>query len=130
MSMRVNARPISRSTGDAMTVVVSWVDATVIVLALLTAAGVRFLLVPYLKLRARREMSLRHMPQPQEMWIQEGFLLYIDLVSPNGVDWFAVDEETRGVTKCHDSWEEWKRRIVINDCYFSGQRQPLGDLQQ
>ena len=54
-------------------------------------------------------------------------MIYIDLISPNGVDWFGVDEETRGVTKCHDSWEDWKRRIVINDCYYSGQRRPLGD---
>jgi hypothetical protein len=88
---------------------------------------VRYLLIPYLKIRARREASLRHMPQAQEIWLQEGALLYIDFVSTNGVDWFAVDEETRAVTKCHDSWEEWKMRIKVNDCYYSGQQQPLGD---
>ena len=110
-----------------MNIQVGWRDVWIIVVALLIFGGARFLLIPYLKLRQRREASLRHMPQPQEIWIQEGFWIYIDLISPNGVDWFGVDEETRGVTKCHDSWEDWKRRIVINDCYYSGQRRPLGD---
>ena len=86
----------------------------------------RYVLGPYLVLQARRKASKDHAPQPEEIWMQDDQLLYIDGVNATGVELMCFDPDTRQFHRCKDSWDEWKARLKARTVWFTGQSRPLG----
>lgn len=88
-----------------------------------------FVFVPYIKLQMRRRDAWTHIPQPEEIWVQNKGILYIDATDAMGIDIIALDPESgRGVHKWKDTWEEWQKRLKAHTVFYTGQRRPLGPL--
>lgn len=85
-----------------------------------------YFIIPYIKLQLRRRESRLHMPQPEELWMQDGALLYIDNVNTTGVELMSFDHDTKQFHKWKDTWEEWNRRLKVRTVWYTGQRQSLG----
>lgn len=84
---------------------------------------IQFLLVPYIRLQIRRRASREHTPQPEEIWVQDDGILYIDAVSPSGVELLTYDGRT--ILKWQDTWDQWHDRLKKRTVWFTGQRRPL-----
>jgi hypothetical protein len=86
----------------------------------------RYVLGPYLMLQARRRESRSHIPKPQEIWMQDGGMLYITGVNDSGVEILAYDGAGK-VSKWKDSWPEWHERLRLRSVWFTGNTRPLGN---
>jgi len=85
----------------------------VVGLVVAVIAGCQFVLVPWLRLAARRRESRAHMPQPEELWVQDDGLLYISAVSAEGVELLTLDAQTKRLHQWMDTWPEWQRRCKL-----------------
>lgn len=94
----------------------------ILALVLLT----QFVLLPYLRVQAKRRESMSHRPQPEEIWVQNDGIIYIDAVTSMGVEIMAYDPNGKTFFKWRDSWEQWNQRLKTHTLYYSGQRRPLG----
>ena len=83
-------------------------------------------LIPWITLEMKRVSSRSHPPQPQEVWMQDSTLLYIEAVHPHGVELMAYDPATRKVDRWIDTWSDWQLRLKLRSVYFTGMRRPLG----
>lgn len=86
-----------------------------------------FVIVPYIKLQMRRKASRLHMPQPEEIWMQDDALLYVDSVNPSGIELMSFDPDTKQFHKWKDSWGEWNERLRVRTLWYTGQRRSLGN---
>lgn len=86
----------------------------------------QYALVPYIRLQRRRSTSRQHSPQPEEIWVQDEGLLYIDAVGPTGVEIMTFDPRTKQLNKWKDTWPEWQKRLEMRTVWFTGERRPLG----
>lgn len=108
--------------------VISWraivgIFVALLILWLLT----QFVIVPYIQVEIKRRASRDHIPQPEELWVQDGELLYIDAINPSGVELMTFNPKTKRFDKWKDSWAEWQIRLKVRSVYYTGQRRPLGD---
>ena len=95
--------------------------------ALIVIALIVFLVVvPYFKLQALRRKSWEHVPQPQEIWMQDDALIYINDVNPTGVLIVSMDSRGRATT-WKDTWEDWHKRLRSRTLWYTGQKRPLGN---
>jgi hypothetical protein len=100
------------------------------VAAIAIAAGVAtsHLAVPWFRLYARRRESWAHVPLPEEIWVQDDGILYIEGVSESGVEILSIDSVTRRPERWKDSWAEWRARLRARTVYFTGTRRPLNGV--
>jgi len=91
---------------------------------------VYFIFIPYAQLQARRRLSRMHIPQVQEIWVQDDTILWIAAVTPVGVEIISPDPVTKKATRWRDSWEDWYRRLDVNTVFYTGERRPIESLQQ
>jgi hypothetical protein len=85
----------------------------------------QFLVVPFIKLQLRRRESRTHVPQPEEVWMQNDSMLYIDAVSASGVELMSYDPINKTFYRWKDSWPEWQQRLKLHTLWYTGQRRPL-----
>jgi hypothetical protein len=85
----------------------------------------QFLILPYIKLQMRRRESWTHTPQPEEIWMQDSDLLYVDAVSSSGVELMSYDVKNGTFFKWKDTWDEWNKRLKMRTLWYTGQRRPL-----
>jgi hypothetical protein len=97
------------------------VSAGIMVGALL----VQYVAVPYVRLQRRRRDSRRHIPEPQEIWVQDDGVIYVDAVTTMGVELMAFNDQSRTYYRWRDSWDDWNKRLRVKTCYFTGERTPL-----
>jgi hypothetical protein len=97
--------------------------AAVIVLVLVLV--IVYVLVPYRRLRKARANSREHLPQANEIWIQDDQLLYIEHSDVTGVECLAFDPDTKTPYRWKDTWTAWNERLDKRVVYFTGQRQSL-----
>lgn len=86
--------------------------------------------IPYIKLQFRRREARGHTPQPEEIWVQDDGILYVDGVNQHGVELMTITvakDGTRNFQRWRDSWPEWHERLRVRVVFFSGKRRPLGD---
>ena len=93
---------------------------------LLVIDSIYFVVLPYARLERRRRASRKHTPQAEEIWVQDGDLLYIDAVSPTGVEIMHWDADNRTMNRWKDTWEEWRERLDRRTVWFTGMKKPLG----
>jgi hypothetical protein len=91
---------------------------------LIIVALSHFIILPFIRQEMRRHAARRHTPQPEEIWIQDGEILYIDATSPTGVEIIHFDGKT--MNRWKDTWVEWQQRLKVRNIYWTGQRRPLG----
>jgi hypothetical protein len=103
-----------------------WQLIAIVVTAAVLYAAIRYVLVPYFVLQAKRKASRTHMPQPEEIWMQDDQLLYIDSVNTTGVELMCLDAEKQQLHRWKDSWPEWQRRLEVRVLWYTGTRRPLG----
>jgi len=95
----------------------------ILVLSLL----LHFVFVPFLRLEIRRRRARAHTPQQEELWVQDGELLYIDATSPTGVEIIHWDANGKTINKWKDTWPEWQERVRARALWYTGQRKALGN---
>jgi hypothetical protein len=100
-------------------------DCLLLLAFLVIVSIIQLLVVPYIKLERKRNASKMHIPQPQEIWVQDDDLLYIESVDAAGIDLMAVNGKTKAVSKWKDSWTDWGQRLENKVLYFTGQQRQL-----
>lgn len=85
----------------------------------------QFLILPYIKLQMRRRESREHIPQAEEIWVQDEGMLYIDAVSASGVELMTFDPINKTLHRWKDSWPEWQQRLKVRTVFYTGRREPL-----
>jgi lipopolysaccharide export LptBFGC system permease protein LptF len=91
---------------------------------------VLLVVIPYIKLQAKRREARGHTPQPEEIWVQDDGILYVDNVNQQGVELMTITiakDGTKNFQRWRDSWPEWHERLRVRTVFFSGQRRPLGN---
>lgn len=84
-----------------------------------------FVAVPFVRLEMRRRQSRKVAPSPEQIWIQDGDLIYIDFVDSTGVG--IISSLGNGnVVKWKDSWPQWRQRLQDRVLWYTGQSRPLG----
>ena len=86
----------------------------------------RYVIGPYIQLEVRRYRSRKIRPQPEQIWVQDGDLIYIDAVTPTGVEVIHMAPNSKTVNKWKDTWPEWETRVRNRSIWYTGRRQPLG----
>lgn len=86
----------------------------------------QFVIAPYIRLEIRRSQARKRTPQPEDIYIQDGDLLYVDAVTPMGVELMTFDPRTKQFNRWRDSWSEWARRLELRCVWYTGHRRPLG----
>ena len=77
--------------------------------------------LPYLRLELRRHQSRQHRPMPQELWLQDrNQLLYIEGVTPQGVELLSFDASQRQLLRWTDSWPAWRERLRVRVVWYTG----------
>lgn len=94
---------------------------------LVTWLAAQFVLVPFIRQEMRRRAARKHTPQPEEIWVQDDELLYIDATSPSGVEIIHWDAQGKTVNRWKDTWPEWQKRVSARNLWWTGQRKPLGN---
>jgi hypothetical protein len=84
-----------------------------------------FVLLPWLRLELRRRQSQGVRPEAEQIWMQDGDLIYIDYVDRTGVGIIAYSA-AGGANKWKDTWPEWQQRCRYRSMWFTGQKRPLG----
>jgi hypothetical protein len=102
--------------------------AITIIILIVIFLLLQFVLVPYIRLQIRRKASRDHRPQPEEIWVQDDGIIYIDAVGPTGVEIMTFDPNTHTFHKWKDTWADWERRVQMRTVYYTGQRRPLGNV--
>jgi hypothetical protein len=100
-----------------------------IALGVLILVLTQLVVIPYIRLQAKRRESFEHVPQPEEIWVQDDGILYIDGVNQSGVELMTISitkDGTRNFQRWKDSWEDWHARIHSRTVFFTGQKRPLG----
>jgi hypothetical protein len=67
------------------------------------------------------------MPQPEEIWMQDDALLYVDSVNTTGIELMSFDPDTKQFHRWKDTWSEWQERLKVRTLWYTGQRRPLGN---
>ena len=108
------------------------ISTTAIVLASLYLMGFvlifAIVVLPWIRLELKRRASRSIRPVAQQIWVQDGELLYVTDVNPTGVELMSWNSERREVNRWKDTWPEWQRRLEIRSIFYSGEKRPLGDL--
>jgi hypothetical protein len=100
-----------------------------VIVTLIVLLALFFVALPYARLQAKRREAWGRIPQPEELWVQNKGLLYIDATDATGIDLISIDPESgRQVHKWKDSWEDWQRRLKAHTVFYTGQRRPLGPV--
>lgn len=89
------------------------------------------IVIPYIRLQMKRKESRAHMPQAEEIWVQDDGILYIDEVNQSGVNIMTITvakDGTQNFQRWKDSWEEWHARLHTRTVFFTGQKRPLGNF--
>jgi len=98
------------------------VIATLSIVLLLTLLCIG---VPMLKLEYRCRVSRSHCPMAQELWLQEGSLIYIESVDEQGVHILTLDPSRGQLLRWVDSWPAWRERQRVRCVWFTGRRAAL-----
>ena len=88
----------------------------------------RYVILPYFVLQRRRAASASHVPQPEEIWVQDDSIFYVDTVSPTGVELMSLDPQSKQFMRWKDSWPEWQQRLKSRTVFFTGNKRPLGPM--
>lgn len=102
--------------------------AVIVALSIMTLT--QFVIVPYVRLQIKRRASFEHIPQPEEIWVQDDGILYIDGVNQSGVELMTIilnNDGTKRLERWKDSWDDWQARLHARTVFFTGQKRPLGD---
>lgn len=86
-------------------------------------------IIPYIKLQAKRREARKRIPQPEEIWVQDDGILYVDSVNEFGVELMTItlsNDGRKNFQRWKDTWPEWNERLRIRTVFFSGERRPLG----
>lgn len=81
---------------------------------------------PYFILRRKQREALAHRPQPEELWVHNKELFYIDYVNDLGVGIIKIDAKTKQPYKWREPWPEWHARLVTQTLFWTGMKGPLG----
>lgn len=106
-----------------MTLLSGSILAAILVVIWLTT---QYVVVPYIRLETRRNIARKRTPQPEDIYIQDGDLLYVDAVTPMGVELMTFNPRTKQFNRWRDSWAEWAKRCELRVVWYTGQRRPLG----
>lgn len=112
-----------------MNLILQMTIGTIIFLVMLMF--VLIVVIPYIKTQAKRREGRGHTPQPEEIWVQDDGILYIDGVNQSGVELMTITiakDGTKNFQRWKDSWPEWYERLKVRTVFFTGQRRPLGNL--
>jgi hypothetical protein len=102
--------------------------ASVAISVILFVVLLRYVVVPYIVLRLKCAESRKHAPQPDELWYQDGGLLYIINTDAQGVEIMHATPNDKGGTDTgtwKDTWEEWNKRLRVRTVFYTGERRPL-----
>lgn len=106
-----------------------WLVAGAVGLFLLVVLVAVALLValPYITLEYKRRKSRAIRPQPEQIWMQDEDLLYIDSVDGTGVEIIHWERGGSTINRWKDTWPEWEVRLRARVLWYTGVRRPLGD---
>jgi hypothetical protein len=93
-------------------------------LVLMVIALIGWVIVPYVRLSRLRKRALDVTPQAQQIWVQEGDILYILDTNHTGVKCVSI-HDGKSFT-WWDSWPQWQQRLQNRVVWYTGQQRPLG----
>ena len=92
--------------------------------AIFAVIGVlRYLVWPCFKMEYRRRASRSIKVEPQQIWVQDSGILYIESIDATGV-WLITMHEGKA-KRWQDTWESWNLRLKNRNVWYTGRRQPL-----
>ena len=113
----------------AVSTLIAWLASLAIVVLLVLL--ITYVVVPYVRLQRMRAASRLHSPQPEEIWVLDEGIMYINAVTPTGVEiLYTCTHPATGkpeISQWKDTWEDWQKRLQLRTVYFTGQRRPLGN---
>lgn len=104
--------------------VISFTSA--VILTIVVTVGV-LLVFPWFRLEYRRRRSRKIRPKPEQIWMQDEDILYIDAVDQFGVELIHWGPGAKGINRWKDSWPEWELRLKTRVVWFTGATSPLGN---